>query len=92
MSFRRNGYGPIDRFCAKHPRFGIPNLMKILVIIQIVVYAVNFLTDLTLGYGLSFYLYFIPGALGATPSETPVISALSNLTSPITSSIISIVM
>ena len=37
--------------------------MKILVIIQIVVYAVNFLTDLTLGYGLSFYLYFIPGAI-----------------------------
>ena len=63
MSFRRNGYGPIDRFCAKHPRFGISNLMKILVIIQIVVYAVNFLTDLTLGYGLSFYLYFIPGAI-----------------------------
>ena len=60
MSFRRNGYGPIDRFCAKHPRFGIPNLMKILVIIQIVVYVVDFITKLTMGYGWSGFLYFVP--------------------------------
>ena len=63
MSFRKNGYGPIDRFCAKHPRFGIPNLMKILVIVQIVVYVVDFLTELTVGYGFSWYLSFIPGAI-----------------------------
>ncbi len=63
MSFRRNGYGPIDRFCAKHPRFGIQNLMKILVIIQIVVYVVNFVTELTMGYGWSWYLTFIPAAI-----------------------------
>lgn len=60
MSFRRNGYGPIDRFCAKHPRFGIPNLMKILVIIQIVVYVVDFITELSTGFGWSSFLYFVP--------------------------------
>ncbi len=60
MSFRRNGYGPIDRFCAKHPRFGIPNLMKILVIIQIVVYVVDFITEQTMGFGWCNYLYFVP--------------------------------
>ena len=26
MIYRNDHYGPIDRFCAKHPRFGIPNL------------------------------------------------------------------
>ncbi len=63
MSFRRNGYGPIDRFCAKHPRFGVPNLMKILVIIQIVVYVLDFITNLSMGYGWTFYLHFIPAAI-----------------------------
>ena len=63
MSFRRNGYGPIDRFCAKHPRFGIPNLMKILIIIQIAVYVVDFIGKLTMGYGWSGYLTFIPAAI-----------------------------
>lgn len=63
MSFRRNGYGPIDRFCAKHPRFGIPNLMKILVIIQIVVYVVDFVTELSMGFGWSNFLYFVPARI-----------------------------
>ena len=63
MSFRKNGYGPIDRFCAKHPRFGIPNLMKILVITQIVVYVVDIITQLSMGFGWSYFLYFIPGAV-----------------------------
>lgn len=63
MSFRKNGYGPIDRFCAKHPGFGIPNLMKILVIVQIVVYAASFLSELSFGNSLSYYLYFIPAAI-----------------------------
>ncbi len=26
MIYHNDHYGPIDRFCAKHPRFGIPNL------------------------------------------------------------------
>ena len=60
LSFRKNGYGPIDRFCAKHPRFGIPNLMKILVIMQVIVYVLDFITGLTMGYAWSTYLYFVP--------------------------------
>lgn len=34
----RNNYGPIDRFCAKHPRFGVPNLMMYIVIGQALVF------------------------------------------------------
>lgn len=37
----RNGYGPIDRFCAKHPRFGLNNLMLYLVIAQVVVFVLD---------------------------------------------------
>ena len=32
--YRNNSYGPIDRFCAKHPRFGIPNLAMYIAIGQ----------------------------------------------------------
>ena len=28
----------VDRFCALHPRFGIPNLMRVIVIGTVVVY------------------------------------------------------
>lgn len=37
----RNGYGLIDRFCAKHPRFGLNNLMLYLVIAQVVVFVLD---------------------------------------------------
>ncbi len=39
--FRQNGYGPIDRFCARHPRFGVPNLMMYIVVTQALVYVAN---------------------------------------------------
>ena len=39
----RNGYGPIDRFCAKHPRFGIPNLMLYIVIGQVAVFILDWI-------------------------------------------------
>ena len=32
--YRNNRYGPIDRFCARHPRFGLPNLILFIVIGQ----------------------------------------------------------
>jgi len=35
--YRNDHYGPIDRFCAKHPRFGIPNLAMYVAIGQAVV-------------------------------------------------------
>lgn len=60
MSFRTNGYGPIDRFCARHPKFGIPNLMKILVIVQIVVYVTNLICQAVLGSGWLGVLEFVP--------------------------------
>ena len=34
MMYRNDHHGPIDRFCAKHPRFGIPNLMMYVAIAQ----------------------------------------------------------
>lgn len=41
MFHQNNGYGPIDRFCARHPRFGIPNLMMYLVIAQVGVFLLD---------------------------------------------------
>ena len=37
MIHRNDHYGPIDRFCAKHPRFGIPNLAMYIAIGQVIV-------------------------------------------------------
>ncbi|MDD6160835.1 MAG: rhomboid family intramembrane serine protease [Oscillospiraceae bacterium] len=54
-----NGYGPIDRFCAKHPRFGIPNLMKILVFAQIAVWLASVLGS-AVGVSWLGYLTFVP--------------------------------
>ena len=34
MIYRNDHYGPIDRFCAKHPRFGVPSLMMYVAIAQ----------------------------------------------------------
>ena len=60
MIYRNRGYGPIDRFCAKHPNFGIPNLMKIIVFGQIVVYVVNLLASLMFRHSFVSFLEFIP--------------------------------
>ncbi len=51
----------IDRFCAKHPRFGIPNLMLYIVIANAVVYVFSQI-DRTGGYFL-FNLYFNPSRI-----------------------------
>ncbi|MCI9549835.1 MAG: hypothetical protein HFF20_11550, partial [Oscillospiraceae bacterium] len=37
MIYRNDHYGLIDRFCAKHPRFGVPNLALYIAIGQAVV-------------------------------------------------------
>lgn len=59
--YNRN-YGPLDRFCAKHPRFGIPNLMKIIVFAQIAVWVVelvlNFMDNSWLAW-IDFSPYWI---------------------------------
>lgn len=58
--YRNDSYGPIDRFCAKHPRFGIPNLMKIIVFAQLGVFAVDLLCQLIFRISWLSYLEFIP--------------------------------
>ena len=52
MRYDYQHYGPIDRFCAKHPRFGIPNLMRFIIAVQVVVY----LLDLFANGALSAYM------------------------------------
>ncbi len=51
----------IDRFCAKHPRFGIPNLMLYIVIANAVVYIFSMI-DTTNGSFIS-YLTFKPSRI-----------------------------
>ena len=46
MIYRNNHYGPIDRFCAKHPRFGIPNLAMYIAIGQAAVGIVEVILEL----------------------------------------------
>ena len=53
----------IDRFCAKHPRFGIPNLMLYIVIANAVVYLFSMI-DRSGGFFL-YNLYFIPSRIFA---------------------------
>ena len=51
----RNGYGPIDRCCAKHPRFGISNLMLYIVIGQVAVFILDlFFRGMLSSYWLPF--------------------------------------
>ena len=51
----RNVYGPIDRFCAKHPRFGISNLMLYIVIGQVAVFILDlFFRGMLSSYWLPF--------------------------------------
>ncbi len=58
--YNQNRGGPIDRFCAKHPRFGIPNLMKIIVFAQIGIYLIDLLCRLVFKFGWVSILEFIP--------------------------------
>ena len=60
LIYRNRGYGPIDRFCAKHPNFGIPNLMKIIVFGQIAVFLVNMLVYVMFKQSFLSYLQFVP--------------------------------
>ena len=51
----RTGNGPIDRVCAKHPRFGISNLMLYIVIGQVAVFILDlFFRGMLSSYWLPF--------------------------------------
>lgn len=47
-------YDAADRFCARHPRFGIPDLMRWIVIGNVVVYVLMLLTMRTDANAVSF--------------------------------------
>lgn len=49
----------LDRFCYKHPRFGIPNLMMYIVFGNIIVYFIDMVSSGTFSYLLSFIPYHI---------------------------------
>ena len=55
MMYRNDHYGPIDRFCAKHPRFGIANLAMYIAIGQVIVGVLSLLRPLR---GLAGLLVF----------------------------------
>ncbi len=49
----------IDRFCYKHPRFGIPNLMTIIVVATVAVYLLDMFSNGTLSSMLYFNRHYI---------------------------------
>ena len=53
----RKLYDAADRFCARHPRFGVPDLMRYIVIGNVVVFFLIMLTRGTNANALNF-LYF----------------------------------
>lgn len=55
----------LDRFCTKHPKFGIPNLMLFIVIGNIAVFFFNQMSRNAMPHNLSFiyYLYFSPSLI-----------------------------
>lgn len=50
-------YDGVQRFCAAHPRFGIPNLMRIIVIGNVAVYVLMLLTQANDANALSFLTF-----------------------------------
>lgn len=50
----------IDRFCYRHPRFGIPNLMRYIVFISVAVYLLDMI-DRTGTF--VYHLYFVPSLI-----------------------------
>lgn len=58
--YRNDYYGPIDKFCSKHPRFGIPNLMLCIAIGQA---AVGLLSLFTNGMFISLFMFSGPAIL-----------------------------
>lgn len=50
-------YDGVQRFCATHPRFGIPNLMRVIVIGNVAVYVLMLLTQANDANALSFLTF-----------------------------------
>lgn len=56
-------YEAVDRFCARHPRFGIPNLMRYIVIGNAVVFILMLFTQANDANALSFLSFYFPAVL-----------------------------
>ena len=56
-------YEAVDRFCARHPRFGVPNLMRYVVIGNVVVYFLMMLTRNADANALDFLAFHLDGLL-----------------------------
>ena len=56
-------YDAVERFCARHPRFGIPNLMRYIVIGNVVVYFLSMLSRNTDAAALDFLAFNLHGLL-----------------------------
>ena len=56
-------YDGVQRFCAAHPRFGIPNLMRVIVIGNVAVYILMLLTQSSDASALSFLTFNLNGLL-----------------------------
>ena len=56
-------YDGVQRFCAAHPRFGIPNLMRVIVIGNAAVYILSMLTMYTNAAALDFLKFNLNGLL-----------------------------
>ena len=56
-------YDGVQRFCAAHPRFGIPNLMRVIVIGNVAVYILMLLTQNSDASALSFLTFNLTGLL-----------------------------
>ena len=57
--YRNDHYGPIDKFCAKHPRFGIPNLAMYVAIGQVAVGILDLIMRGRLTAAMTFYSPYI---------------------------------
>ena len=56
-------YDSVERFCARHPRFGIPNLMRYIVIGNVVVYFLSMLSSKADATALDFLAFNLNGLL-----------------------------
>ena len=61
MIYRNDRYGPIDRFCARHPRFGLPNLILYIAIGQAAVGLLSLFNDGILGRLMFLSPYILGG-------------------------------
>ena len=72
-------YDAVERFCARHPRFGIPNLMRYIVIGNVVVYFLSMLSRNTDAAALDFLAFNLNGLQPSSPAHCSVFLLLDRL-------------